>query len=132
MSTSTLSATRALARREFLRSIRSPAMTIQSVVFPAVLLMVLLAVFGTAVGDLDRQPYVQRIGPALIISGAAFGSLAAAVGLFVDRTTGMFSRLRTMPLSGRLGAASPVLARSISEHLRVAGVAVVIDRKSVV
>jgi len=116
-----ITASRALARREFLKTIRNPGAMIQSVVFPAMLLMVLLAVFGTAVGDLDGTPYIQRLAPAMVTTGAAFGSLAAAVGLFGDRQSGMFARIRTMPSRSRLAPLAPVLARSISEHARVAG-----------
>lgn len=110
-----IAATRALARREVTRSLRTPAVLIQSVVFPSILLMVLLAVFGTAVGEVTGLDYVQRVGPALIISGAAFGSVGVALGLYVDRTTGFLARLRTLPIA----PVAPAAARSVAEHLRV-------------
>jgi ABC transporter DrrB family efflux protein len=119
---SLLAATRALARRDLLRALATPATTVQSVVFPAVLLMVLLAVFGTAVEAVDGQPYVQRITPALVISGAAFGSLGAVGGLFEDRRSGFFDRLRLAPVvggDGNRGFTALLLARSASEHVRV-------------
>lgn len=124
----------ALTRREVLRSLASPAVTIQSVVFPAVLLMTLLAVFGSAVAEFTGgEAYVQRVTPALVISGAAFGSLGTAVGLFEDRTSGFFDRLRLTPFhrdkrshdpAGSTSLRAMMLARSISEHVRVLLVAI--------
>jgi ABC-2 type transport system permease protein len=125
-------AVRALARRDLLRGLGTPAITVQSVVFPGVLLMVLLAVFGTAVEEFSGEPYVQRLTPALIISGAAFGSVGAVGGLLQDRLSGFFDRIRLTPFDGqrhRGGHAGPValvLARSLSEHVRVATTAICI------
>jgi ABC-2 type transport system permease protein len=125
-------AIRALARRDLLRAVGTPAITVQSIVFPGVLLMVLLAVFGTAVEEFSGEPYVQRITPALIISGAAFGSVGAVSGLLHDRLSGFFDRVRLTPLRGRVGTAGStgpvalVLARSLSEHVRVAATSVCI------
>jgi ABC transporter DrrB family efflux protein len=119
----------ALTRRELLRATATPATTVQSIVFPALLLLVLLAVFGSAVEDFSGEPYVQRITPALIISGAAFGSLGAVSGLFADRRSGFFDRLRVAPLgtgADHRGLSAVVLARSASEHVRVAITAVAI------
>ncbi|MFN3216863.1 MAG: ABC transporter permease [Acidimicrobiales bacterium] len=119
---SVFAATRTLARRDLLRARATPATTVQSVVFPAVLLMVLLAVFGSAVEAVDGQSYVQRITPALVISGAAFGSLGAVGGLFEDRRSGFFDRLRLAPVGGgdgTRGFTALLLARSASEHVRV-------------
>ncbi len=116
-----LGATRALARRDLKRAQSMPAVTVQSVVFPAVLLATLLAVFGTTVGELDGTSYVQRITPAMIISGAAFGSLGAVTGLLEDRTSGFFDRIRLAPFDrpGEHGFTALALARSVSEHIRV-------------
>lgn len=122
-------ATRALTRRELLRAAATPATTVQSIVFPALLLLVLLAVFGDAVEEFSGELYVQRITPALVISGAAFGSLGAVSGLFADRRSGFFDRLRVAPLGGgahHRGLSAVVLARSASEHVRVAVTSVAI------
>jgi ABC-type taurine transport system ATPase subunit len=58
-----------------------------------------IAVFGEAVGDVDGVDYIQRLAPALIISGAACGSAGAAVGLMTDLSGGVWSRLRTLPIA---------------------------------
>lgn len=124
----------ALSRREILRSLATPAVTVQSVAFPGVLLLVLLAVFGTAVEEFTGgQPYVQRVTPALVVSGAAFGSLGTVLGLFEDRSSGFFDRIRLTPFagttpdpSGLRGLRAMMAARSISEHVRVLAVTVVL------
>jgi daunorubicin resistance protein C len=108
---------RALTRRELLRTVRNPPAAIQSVAFPAILMLVLLAVFGEAVGEVDGLAYIQRLAPALIISGAAFGSAGAAVGLFTDLGGGVWARLRTLPIT-RTGT---LVARWIAEGGRVLG-----------
>lgn len=117
----------ALSRREVMRTLATPAVIVQAVAFPAVLLMVLLAVFGSAVEDFSGgEPYVQRLTPALVISGAAFGSMGTVLGLFEDRSSGFFDRIRLIPFGGDTtdgaglrGLRAMMLARSISEHARV-------------
>lgn len=116
------SASRALGYREFLRSIRTPGVVIQSVIFPSLLLMIFLAVFAGSISAFDDQPYVQRITPALVISGAAFGSVGTISGYFSDARSGFFARLRTIPIGRgpRAGLLAPLLARAMSEVARVA------------
>ena len=131
---STAAVVAALSRRELLRSLATPAVTVQSVAFPAVLLMTLLAVFGSAVEDFTGgQPYIQRVTPALVVSGAAFGSVGAILGLFEDRASGFFDRIRLIPFAGASpdpddvrGLRALMVARSISEHLRVLAATVVL------
>ncbi len=130
-SVSIISAVRAFARRDILRTLASPIATIQSVVFPAALLMAMLAVFGksvdqfSAVATARNMSYIQRLTPALVISGAAFGSLGAAVGLFADKSSGFFDRLRLTPFEGsdhqqaQRGLFALLFGRAISEYVRI-------------
>ncbi len=130
-SVSIISAVRAFTRRDIMRTIASPIATIQSVVFPAAFLLTLLAVFGksvdqfSAVATARSMPYIQRLTPALVISGAAFGSLGAATGLFIDKSSGFFDRLRLTPFEGndqqqaQRGLLALVFGRAISEYVRI-------------
>ena len=117
-----------LVRREAIRLARNPGAVIQSVVFPSVLLLVLLAVFGEAVADADGQSAVQRIGPAMLLSGAAFGSVGAAVGMFTDLRSGMLNRLRSMAISRW----APLLAKYLADVVRVLALTVLITLVAVV
>lgn len=119
--TTMFSAVKALTAREALRTSRMPAVIVQSVVFPAVLLLTLMATFGSAVEATSQGPYVQRILPGMLISGAAFGSVGVIIGLFVDRQSGFFRRLRSMPLAKSDNAAqkATLISRYCSEVIRV-------------
>lgn len=128
------SAIGALTHREVRKAVRTPAVTVQSVIFPVMLLLVLLAVFGAAVGEVDAAPYVQRLAPALVISGAAFGSLGAVTGFLQDRDGGVFGRLRLAPFPTRRqhGVLAYLIARSAGEHVRVFTTAMVVTAVSTV
>jgi ABC-2 type transport system permease protein len=76
---------------------RSPITTIQTIVFPTLLLLTLLAAFGRMVGG-SVDVYADRLVPQLVISAGAFGAVGTGLTAYADRTGGMLDRLRTLPL----------------------------------
>lgn len=77
---------------------RSPMTVVQSVAFPTVLLLVLLAAFGRVVGG-SIEAYSARLVPQLVVAGGAFGAAGTGVAVFTDRTSGLLDRLRSMPIA---------------------------------
>ena len=98
------------AGRSFKRYIRTPDMVVNTVGFPVVLMLTLLAVFSTAVEAFDDGPYAQRLVPMLVVSGLMFGSVGTAVGFFTDLGEGYMARVRSLPVAAAAPLAGTVLA----------------------
>ena len=98
-----------MTRRNLLRMVRYPSLTVQLVVLPVVLLLLFVYVFGGAFGaGVDtgiapgaggRAAYLDYITPAILVITAASIAQATAIGVAMDMTGGIVSRLRTMPVA---------------------------------
>ncbi|SCG39807.1 ABC transporter permease [Micromonospora humi] len=95
---STVTQASLFAGRNLRRFFRAPPALIYSFAFPVLLLLTQYAVFGRIVGDGDRQHYLERLAPLVVLSTAAFGSPSSAVGFLRDLTGGLVDRLRVMPV----------------------------------
>lgn len=88
---------------------RSPVTVVQTVAFPTLLLLVLLAAFGRTIGG-SVSEYAERLVPQLVIAGGAFGAMGTGLAVQRDRASGMIDRLRSLPvarsalLTGAVGA----------------------------
>ncbi len=117
-----LTASSVFTGRAMRHVVRRPETVVQTVIFPIVLLLTMLAVFSTAVEQFTAaqpdvpagEPYAQRLVPVMILSGIMFGSSGAAVLLFTDLRNGFFTRIRA--LSTPLGA--PLVGISVAEAVR--------------
>lgn len=104
-----------LAGRAIRRTLRTPEVTIQTVIFPIVLLLSMLAAFSTAVEAFSGgEAYAQRLVPGLIVCGLMFGSTGSAVGLFTDLHNGYLMRIRTMGTD----SLAPILGVALAEMVR--------------
>lgn len=101
--------TAAFARRNALVLRRSPMAVVQSVIFPTMLLLVLLAAFGRAVGG-SVGSYAERLVPQLVISGGAFGAIGTGIAIQSDRASGLIERVRSLPTSRASYLSGAVLA----------------------
>ncbi|MEU6720256.1 ABC transporter permease [Nonomuraea sp. NPDC046802] len=106
-----------LTGRSIKRFSRTPPLIIISFAFPVVLMFTILPVYGGLIGD----DYIQRFAPLIALSTATFGMPPSALGLFTDFRSGIFTRLRTMPLS----AGSTITGRLAGDVLRIVAVAAV-------
>lgn len=77
---------------------RSPVTVVQSVAFPTVLLLVLLAAFGRVIGG-SVDAYADRLVPQLVVAGGAFGAAGTGIAVYTDRGGGMIDRLRAQPIA---------------------------------
>jgi ABC transporter DrrB family efflux protein len=76
---------------------RSPVTVVQSVAFPTLLLLVLLAAFGRTIGG-SIDAYADRLVPQLVVAAGAFGAAGTGIAIHTDRQAGMVERLRSLPL----------------------------------
>lgn len=108
-------ATALFAGRTLRRLSRQPEVLVQSLFFSAALLLLLLAVFGGVVNDAIGGGYVNRLLPLIVLEGAAFGAIAAGIGLRSDLDSGMVRRVRSLPV--RPGAL--VTGRVVADAARI-------------
>ncbi|MFV0308482.1 MAG: ABC transporter permease [Desertimonas sp.] len=102
------------------RVFRRPDTVVSTVVFPAVLLLTLIAVFSTAVEAFEGDDYAQRLVPGLIVSGLMFGSVGTAIGFWMDRESGFMDRIRSMPVPTSAPLVGTVIAETVRALLAVA------------
>jgi ABC-2 type transport system permease protein len=95
---------RTMLRRELLRAWRYPAMTLQLIGIPAILLLLFVYVFGGAMGAGitggagSRAEYVDYVLPGILLLSIAIGSTGTAVSVAMDMTEGIIARFKTMAI----------------------------------
>lgn len=96
-----------------LRLARTPQATMDSIVFPLVFLVAFLAVFDRLLDDRGLDG-VQFLVPGVVVQAMMFTAFGPAFAFARDRRSGLFDRLRTLPIRS---AALP-LARLASDAVR--------------
>ena len=111
-----------VAKRNLLRTVRTPQLLLFAVVQPVLLLLMLRYIFAGAV-RMSVGSYVDFVVPAIFIEAMLVGAMTSAIGIAEDLKSGMIDRLRSLPM-----ARSAVLAgRSLSDLVRsTAGLAIMI------
>lgn len=94
---SLLASTSVIAKRTWLKFIRTPQLVIVGTVQGAMFLLIFRYVFGGAIGAGDLS-YVNFLVPGFITTGIIFGGMASAAGIAEDRELGFFDRLRSLPI----------------------------------
>lgn len=111
------------AGRALRRSMRIPAVIVQTFVFPILLLLILNVVFGEIVGErLGGVSYGARLVPLMAVTAALFGGLGSGASLISERKEGLSERFRSMP--GPRSA--PLLGRVLADMARVVAAATVV------
>lgn len=98
-----------MTRRSLRRSVRNPSLTVLLVSTPVVILLVLVYVFGgafgagvaseVAPGAAGRAAYLNYIAPAVLVMTGASIAQATAIGVAMDMSGGIVTRLRTTPVA---------------------------------
>lgn len=90
------------AGRVLRRSMRMRPVLIQTIVFPALLMAVLLVVFGEVAASArtpgDDVRYVERLVPLMVLASALFGGLGSGASLVAERDAGLLARFATLPV----------------------------------
>jgi ABC transporter DrrB family efflux protein len=96
-SPSLISSTLVIAKRTWLKFLRTPQLVVVGTVQGAMFLLIFRYVFGGAIrsGELD---YVNFLVPGFITTGIIFGGMASAAGIAEDHEQGFFDRLRSLPI----------------------------------
>lgn len=78
------------------KNLRIPAVVVQTVIFPVMLLLTLQVVFGETMDMTIGGDYVDRVVPLMALSGALFGGIGSAAGLIEERRSGLLDRFRSI------------------------------------
>ena len=74
----------ALARRNLIKTRRTPEQLIDVTIQPIIFLLLFVYVFGGALGGGSRHDYLQFLLPGLLAQGIAMGSVALGQNLNAD------------------------------------------------
>ncbi|MFE1872751.1 MULTISPECIES: ABC transporter permease [unclassified Streptomyces] len=111
-----------IAGRVIRQFVRNRMMLIVTVAFPLLQLFMLLAAFSVLVRDTQDFDYVRRLAPLIVLTTAFSSILTTAIALWSDIRSGVFNRLRAMPLDMR----AYVFGRIGGDFVRIMGVAVLV------
>ncbi|GAA4665027.1 ABC transporter permease [Gordonia humi] len=78
---------------------RDPGIVVQSVAFPAFMLLMFQLVFGKSVTALGSGESVYGNTGLVALVGALYGTIATAMTLIAERDSGLLSRMWTLPVS---------------------------------
>jgi oleandomycin transport system permease protein len=100
----------ALARRNLIKTMRTPEQLIDVTIQPIIFLLLFVYVFGGAIGHGSRHDYLQYLLPGLLAQGIAMGSVALGQNLNSDIEKGVFDRFRSLPIARSAPLVGAVLA----------------------
>lgn len=107
--------TRILSGRQVLVWLRDRPTLFQSLIFPALSMIMFKVVLGDAVSSFTGQNSAFGTVPLVVLVAAMFGSLAAGVRLMQERSAGLLTRLYVMPIH----RGADLSARLIAEMARI-------------
>jgi len=94
---SLFASTAAIAKRTWLKFIRTPQLVVVGTVQGAMFLLIFRYVFGGAISS-GRLSYVNFLAPGFITTGIVWQGMASAAGIAEDSSQGFFDRLRSLPI----------------------------------
>jgi len=98
-----------VARRNLLRTVRTPQMLLIGALQPAMLLVLFRYVLGGAV-QIPGRSYVDYVVPAVFMEAVLIGGMATSVGLAQDLKSGIIDRWRSLPMARSAVLAGRTLA----------------------
>lgn len=93
---------------------RTPAIIVQSLGMPLVMLLTILLMFGTVIETATDRDAIQGLVPLMMTTGPMFAGAASAAGLVTERQEGLLTRFRTLPGP----AVAPLAGHILAEALR--------------
>jgi ABC-2 type transport system permease protein len=99
-----------LARRAFLRYLRTPQLLVLGTIQMSGFMLVYRYVFGGAI-HAGTIPYVDFLVPGFVTTGVLFTGIGAAVAMAEDLQQGFIDRLRSLPIP----RSSVLLARAMAD-----------------
>ncbi|MVU79067.1 ABC transporter permease [Nocardia sp. ET3-3] len=92
---------------------RDPSTTIQTLVYPALTLVMFRIVMGDAVGSATGMPAIYGYVPMVMMVAAMSGSVVSALGFKAEKATGLLGRFHTMPIHRAAGLTGRLLAEAV-------------------
>lgn len=102
-----------LSGRQLIVWFRDRSTMLQSLLFPALSMVMFKVVLGDAIGQATGQNSAYGTVPLVILVGAMFGSMAAAIRMNQERQTGLFGRLYVLPIHRAADLSSRVFAELV-------------------
>lgn len=93
--------------------VRDPATTIQSVVYPALTLVMFWIVLDDSISSFSGRPALYGTVPMLALIAAMAGAVVSALGFKTEKATGLLGRFSTMPIHRAAGLTGRMLAEAI-------------------
>ena len=104
---------------------RDPATTIQSIVYPLLMLLMLRVVLGDSVMRATGVPPVYGYVPLIGLVAAMSGAIVSALGFKNEKKAGLLSRFWTMPTHRAAGLTGRLLAEVVRVFVTTLGVVLV-------
>jgi oleandomycin transport system permease protein len=99
-----------MARRNLIKTARTPEQLIDVTAQPIVFLLLFTFVFGGAIAHGGHQEYLEYLLPGLLGQSIALGSVALGQNLNADIEKGVFDRFRSLPIARSTPLVGAVLA----------------------
>ncbi len=99
-----------LAKRNLIKTMRTPEQLIDVTLQPVIFLLLFTYVFGGAISGGSQHDYLQFLLPGLIGQQVALGSIALGQNLNADIEKGIFDRFRSLPIARSAPLVGAVLA----------------------
>jgi oleandomycin transport system permease protein len=99
-----------LARRNLIKTMRTPEQLVDVTLQPVIFLLLFTYVFGGAIGGGSQHDYLQYLLPGLLGQSIAMGSIALGQNLNADIEKGVFDRFRSLPIARSAPLVGAVLA----------------------
>ncbi|MBO3089763.1 ABC transporter permease [Cellulomonas dongxiuzhuiae] len=115
--------TAALTGRSLRHVLRSPDTIVTSAVTPIALMLMFTYVFGGAIDTGTQGPYLEYVLPGILLITVASGVAYTSYRLFLDISSGIVERFRSMPIARPSVLWAHVLTSVVAN---VAGVAIVV------
>jgi ABC-2 type transport system permease protein len=109
-------ATRCTSRRSVLQFFRTPQLLLMGTVQGALFLFMFRYVFGGAINTQSALSYVDFLVPGFLVTTILWTGMGAAAGVAEDSATGVYDRLRSLPIP----RAAVMVGRSFADAALVA------------
>ncbi|TLF82497.1 ABC transporter permease [Nocardia cyriacigeorgica] len=92
---------------------RDPATTIQTILYPALTLLMFWIVLGDSITAATGKPSVYGTVPMITLVAAMAGAVVSALGFKTEKATGLLGRFWTMPVHRAAGLTGRLFAEAI-------------------
>lgn len=100
-------------KRLLTASLRDPATTIQTIVYPGLTLVMFWIVLDESISSFTGRPAIYGTVPMMMLVAAMTGAVVSALGFKAEKASGLLGRFWTMPIHRSAGLTGRLLAEAI-------------------